>query len=219
METNVNEPPASPSPDPTLAGLLQAVPEYQEGADLDAFVHGLVAEAAKLDQRSRDALVHANIRRVRIGEAWRRSMPKKRADRESWMRARGEAIGVGLTRVKQMVRAATAIEQALQAVPADRLPIRVLDRRLEAIPRAVKAVLSGDDPDLRTSKKRAVPETSEARQEMFVTRVNAAIRAIYADHTEELPAVLEAISDEIKKSLTDAKQLWHELESADPAEG
>jgi DNA adenine methylase len=179
--------------EPTLAGLLQAVPAFADGTDLGVFVAGLVADASKLDKRGRDALVAANVRRYRIGQAWAKAMPKKRQDREAWMRAQGEAHGIGLTRVRQIVRASTALDVAIKEVSADGLPIAVLDRKLEAIPVAVKAVLDGRDPDVRVNRKKVVPTTPEERRVLFLAKVEAAIKAVFVGNEGEVPAALDAI--------------------------
>ena len=180
--------------EPTLAGLLQAVPEFAVGADLGVFVASLVADASKLDKHGRDALVNANVRRYRIGQAWSASLPKKRADREAWMRGQGEAHGIGLTRVRQIIKSATALDKALADVSADRLPIAVLDRKLEAIPAALKAVLDGRGLDVRVTKKKAMPTTPGERRAAFQAKVEAAIKAVFAGHEGEISGALKAIS-------------------------
>ncbi len=182
-------------PEPTLAALLQSVPEFSTGTDLAAFVTGLVADANLLDKNGRDALVNANVRRFRIGQAWAASVPKKRSDREAWMRVQGEAHDLGLTRVRQIVRAAVALDKALSTVSADRLPIAVLDRKLEAIPTAVRAVLDGRAPDQRATRRpRTMPSTPGQRLQVFAERVTKVIKAIFSGHEAEVPAALKALA-------------------------
>ena len=187
--------PATSAPEPTLATLLQAVPAFIAGADLAEFVTCLVTDAKTLDKNGRDALVNANVRRVRIGQAWAVSMPAKRTEREAWMTAQGVAHGLGLTRVRQIVRAATALGKAIADVSADRLPITVLDRKLEAIPTALKAVLEGRGPDQPQPRKaKAIPSNAQERRLVFAAKVDAALKAVFAGHEMEIPAALKAIS-------------------------
>ena len=131
----------------TIADVLSTVREIGKDEDLAVYVSNAAAEATSYDRHGRAALVSANASRYRMGQAWARTMPRKRADREAWMREQGEPLGLKLTRIRQIIRVARALDKAVSAISADGLPIAILDRRWERIPTAVKAVLEGRDPD------------------------------------------------------------------------
>ena len=131
----------------TIADVLSTVREIGKDEDLAVYVSNAAAEATSYDRHGRAALVSANASRYRIGQAWARAMPKKRADREAWMREQGAPLDLKLTRVRQIIRVARAVDKAIEAISTDGLPISVLDRRLESVPTAIRAVLDGRDPD------------------------------------------------------------------------
>lgn len=182
-----------PASSQTLKTLLQGVPEFKGGV-LETYVADIVSalDVAAADQAKlgRDALIAANVKRYRLGQAWLQNLPEKRSEREKWMREQGRPHDIRLTRVKQIIRAARALGPTKSAV---RLPIAVFDRRLEEIPVAVKNALAGKPLDSPVVKTKPAPMTPGQRQSRFLLRVSSAAKTIFEGHDDEIPVAIEAL--------------------------
>lgn len=143
----------------TLADLLQTVPDPAEGEDLAVY-------ATRMDGVGRDSLIQSNAYRIKLGMTLLAdpSMPSKGKGRRQWQADQAKRLNLGDRRIRDILQAAESVRGW-----ADRLPTEVLDRKLEAIPKAVQAVAEGRDPDASKPRKpKADPATAWG---MFVARV------------------------------------------------
>ena len=155
--------------DQTLGDLLAGVPALADGQSIEDYTGALFKKVTSGEAKGRQALIAANAHRVRLALALLEDEPKK-GEKGNWQAAHATRLGMEPRNLRYWLSAGRAVLNLGDL--ANGLPARVLDRRVSAIPRAVKMLADERDPDVK------VPRPPQSPVEAWVKAADKLIESI-----------------------------------------